>query len=168
MERANTYPRMVLSYLLFFSSYLFVTLIFLPVGAYLGYDYPDYAEWHILSGAVAVLVTIFLLNRYTSCLKENSFYLVHLFWVLFLVLIGLTAHFTSGFENVTETVGNDGVRMVVYSTTVFYEIFIFFSHAFILTTLILIFTSLRHRKIGPILFSLGSLALVILFFMLII
>lgn len=130
----------------------------------MGHIYQEFVIWIMITGLAAMILVVMVTNKKVAFLKENVFYAIHLIWVILLSTIGILLEKSGAFDSRKEIRTPEGQHMTIFSNTLAYDIFVFLYHALIFGSLILIVTSIRQKKMKPVILSISSILSMIIYF----
>jgi hypothetical protein len=166
MDSNTSYIRLIINYFKFYFSYILIALLWLILIIISSHRYQGFVEWIMLTGLIAMIISIVIINKRTLCLRDNKFYFIHYLWTTLILIIGFIIKLTIGFSSKTDLNLNKGIRTIVSSSTIYYDVFVFLTQALLISTLILLVTSIRLKQARPIMMIIGSICTIIIYFLL--
>ena len=162
-----------LYYLLFVSSYLICSLLFLSLIGDRDKT-RDYIGIMWMTAQLPMGMTLLKLNERSSLLKELKFYIINFACVFLLVIIAIISEKHYGFIKIMEFSTGVKLRNTIHSNSLFYDCYESIFYALLTGAIILLVFNLFNnqnnqsmkRKTKPILLILGAIMILALYFLL--
>lgn len=158
--------QLILGYIIFYFTYIIVSLLIGFIAAIFGYVYLDFIEWVMLVGSICMIISLVLINKRISCIRNIRFYFINLSWTFFVLLIGIVIENTIGFETTNEYISDDNYVTIEHSSNIYYLIFTMFFQASTFSTLLLLITSIKTLKYKSIIVSIGTISILFVYLLL--